>query len=291
MVENATVSEAAAAIRALRPFDLYKDHKSGVTEKEFRAMCGTAPIWHSVDLGDLFIEGVRKSGAVTATEMEKAQLPDLRGKSVLDIGAFGGWFSFEAERRGAARVVAIDYHSWVVDNEKIRDFLKAEKEAGRIGNAYALPPHLVDEVGQPGRAVFDATKKLLGSKVEPVLAKVEEYVSDPFDVVFYLGVLYHSENPLDSIRKVAALTKECLIIETLGSYFPGLENRAVFDFFGDDRINFDNTTWWSPNNQALTEMLKAAGFSRVEIKSSYETLPEEKLKRPQLHRIWGHAWK
>src|SRR5215210_1776907 len=41
------------------------------------------------------------------------QIPgDLSGKSVLDIGAWDGYFSFEFERRGAERVLAIDTHSW-----------------------------------------------------------------------------------------------------------------------------------------------------------------------------------
>src|SRR6266568_9564153 len=37
---------------------------------------------------------------------------DLTGKTVLDIGAYDGFFSFEAERRGAARVVAADKFCW-----------------------------------------------------------------------------------------------------------------------------------------------------------------------------------
>src|SRR5690349_4369831 len=37
---------------------------------------------------------------------------DFRGRSVLDVGAWDGAFSFEAKRRGAARVVATDYFAW-----------------------------------------------------------------------------------------------------------------------------------------------------------------------------------
>src|SRR5215210_3442625 len=34
---------------------------------------------------------------------------DLSGKSVLDIGCNGGFYSFEMKRRGAARVLAVDH--------------------------------------------------------------------------------------------------------------------------------------------------------------------------------------
>ena len=37
---------------------------------------------------------------------------DLHGRTVLDIGAYDGFFSFEAERRGASRVVAADRYCW-----------------------------------------------------------------------------------------------------------------------------------------------------------------------------------
>src|SRR5258706_16415609 len=90
------------AIRQARPIDKYRDHKSGLTEAEFRRRCRGQIIWHSVDLGDLFVEGKRKGSARLAEENALMDWPDLRGKTVLDIGAFGGWFSFEAERRGAA---------------------------------------------------------------------------------------------------------------------------------------------------------------------------------------------
>src|SRR5438045_5518580 len=64
--------------------------------------------WHSFELPD----GTRIDGVsdLDAQKRRIAQYPipqDLRGKRVLDIGAWDGWFTFEMERRGA-EVVAVD---------------------------------------------------------------------------------------------------------------------------------------------------------------------------------------
>src|SRR4026209_289227 len=66
--------------------------------------------YHTIDLG----QGVvTRAAATTPERLPRVQLPeDLSGRSVLDIGAWDGFFSFEAERRGAARVVATDYYAW-----------------------------------------------------------------------------------------------------------------------------------------------------------------------------------
>src|SRR5258707_7607084 len=70
--------------------------------------------WHSIDLG----HGIVTKGvdSAQAERLSRLQLPvDLAGKSVLDIGAWDGFFSFEAERRGAASVLATDHFCWSGD--------------------------------------------------------------------------------------------------------------------------------------------------------------------------------
>lgn len=66
--------------------------------------------WHQIDLG----QGVITSGPdPTIERIEWLGVPkDLRGKTVLDIGAWDGAFAFEAERRGASRVLAVDEFIW-----------------------------------------------------------------------------------------------------------------------------------------------------------------------------------
>ena len=58
--------------------------------------------------------GITTPGAVDSTRLlGRVDLPaSLTGKRVLDIGAWDGFCSFEAARRGAATVLATDSYSW-----------------------------------------------------------------------------------------------------------------------------------------------------------------------------------
>ena len=71
--------------------------------------------YHSFELPDgTFIDGFM---TVEQQKRRYAQFPipdDLRGKTLLDIGAWDGWFSFEAERHGAACHRASIASSWPV---------------------------------------------------------------------------------------------------------------------------------------------------------------------------------
>ena len=71
-------------------------------------MNSTAPSdtfwWHSIDLGGGVVTPGAKSPAHLAAEWEALRLPELGGKSVLDVGTWDGYFAFEAERSGAASV-------------------------------------------------------------------------------------------------------------------------------------------------------------------------------------------
>src|SRR6201996_4023048 len=102
--------------------------------------------------------------------LDTLRLPDdLSGLRVLDIGARDGFFSFECERRGAAEVVAIDY----------------------------LPP---EETG------FPIAKKLVGSDVELRQANVYDLTPEEFgtfDLVLFLGVLYHLRDPMLALDRIA----------------------------------------------------------------------------------------
>ena len=75
-----------------------------------RTEVSSIPWWHSIDLGDgVITPGIDDS----PRKLHRLRLPqDLTGKSVLDIGAWDGFFSFEAERRGASRVLALDSYAW-----------------------------------------------------------------------------------------------------------------------------------------------------------------------------------
>ena len=78
-----------------------------------------------------------------AKEMMMMELPSLTGKTVLDVGALGGWFTFEAERRGAARVTALDYYSWTVDGLKLNAWISEQRKARVFRIVHMLHPRPV----------------------------------------------------------------------------------------------------------------------------------------------------
>ena len=66
--------------------------------------------FHSIPLKDGIVTPGRDD---SMSKLKQVCLPeDLSGKSVLDIGAWDGFFSFQAERNGAERVLATDHYSW-----------------------------------------------------------------------------------------------------------------------------------------------------------------------------------
>ena len=124
--------------------------------------------------------------------------------------------------------------------------------------------------GQLGRAKsgYDTAHKALNSKVETVVDDFMTMDLEPlgtFDVVFFLGVLYHMENPLASLRRVASLTNGLAIIETHAIIVAGFEHLELCEFYSSNQLNGDVSNWWGPNLKALEGMCRAAGFARVEV--------------------------
>jgi tRNA (mo5U34)-methyltransferase len=171
---------------------------------------------------------------------------DLRGKRVLDIGAWDGWFSFEMERRGAT-VVAVD----AVRSEK---FLHA--------------------------------RELLGSKVEYHVSDVYDLRPSElgvFDIVLFLGVLYHLKNPVLALERVCALSKDLVCVESFvtddGSdpdAKPSMEFYETTELCGQ----FDN--WVGPNVACLLSFCRTAGFARV----AFESVLDNRA-HVTCYRKWG----
>jgi len=281
-------------IRGLRPMDRLTA-PDAPSEDAVRRMVAPQPVWHSMDLGTTFVEGRRKPARILAGELLRLDLGDLQGKTVLDIGAWDGFFSFESERRGAARVVALEYHSWVLDLDLASRYVSEQRTQGQgTPDLYAAPASVRDEERLPGRRVFDLAHRLLGSAVEPVCRDFREVVPEElgtFDVTLFLGVLYHLTDPFGALAKIAALTRERAVIETLGIHDPGATTRPMWEFYKDDRVNQDPTTWWAPNECALRDMLEVVGFRRVVIKSGVDTLGLSAVDKPGTLRLIAHAWK
>lgn len=189
--------------------------------------------FHSIELAP----GVVTPGhGSTRDRLDHLRIPeDLRGKTVLDVGAWDGFFSFEAERRGADRVLATDSFAWNGDNWSTK-------------------------------AGFELSRRTLSSKVEDqdidVMDLSTEALGARFDVVLCLGVLYHVPHPLLMLERVAGVTAELLILETHVDFT--WTRRPAMAFY-PGHLGVDPTNWWGPNPEAVTAMLRTVGFDRVEI--------------------------
>src|SRR5256885_12356289 len=119
-----------------------EDVTMAFTEEELETMARSVPVWfHSIDLGKGIVTNGWESAAQLRYEIDSFRLPDLRGKTVLDINTWDGFFAFEAERRGASKVVALDYYMWAMDLPVHHNYWKECKEHGIIPAAYHTMPY------------------------------------------------------------------------------------------------------------------------------------------------------
>jgi tRNA (mo5U34)-methyltransferase len=205
--------------------------------------------YHTIDLGNgIVTRGVDD----TPQRLARVGLPaSLQGLSVLDIGAWDGFWSFECERRGAARVVAADYYSWHGSGWGTKDG-------------------------------FNLAREVLGSRVEDVDIDVMDLSPErvgTFDLVLFLGVLYHLRHPFLALERVSALARQRLILETVIDMV-GFE-RPAMAFYPGRELNNDPTNWWGPNVPAMEGMLARLGFTHVETVSP---------PRGPLYRAARAAW-
>ena len=229
--------------------------------------------WHTIDLGNgVITPGVDDS----PRKLKKLGIPkDLQRMTVLDIGAWDGFFSFEAERRGASRVFATDSFCWGGE-------------------------------GWGTKAGFELARRVLNSKVQDMEIDVLDISSEKvgiFDLVLFLGVLYHIRHPLLALERVFSVTGKQLILETHVDMI-GCK-RQVMAFYPETELDHDPTNWWGPNPAAVEAMLKIVGFRKVEIVSQYHSFPyrtskamylkirrkEPFLQKIQQDRMVFHAWR
>jgi tRNA (mo5U34)-methyltransferase len=247
-----------------------------------------ALVWHhQIDLG----HGVVTPGLGASGQIAEEHFPPFAERSVLDIGAWDGYYSFLAERQGAARVVALDHYAWGVDLPARTAYWDACRDRGE------LPDHGKDETefwreDLPGRRGFDIAHEALASRVEPVVADLMTADLDAlgtFDVVLYLGVLYHMKEPLHALERVRRVTGEVAVIETEAVWVPGFEHQPMSAFFPGDELARDYGNWYAPNRAALVGWCRAAGFTRVEVTAGAPRFEPSNPVRRLRWRLDGNA--
>jgi tRNA (mo5U34)-methyltransferase len=254
-----------------------------MTIEELKTKVQAVPFWwHSIQLAEGVITPGVKTPEMLAQELNNMRLPDLHGKSVLDIGAWDGFFSFTAEKLGAGKVLALDHYVWSMDIPAMIQYWSECKQKGIVPQQYHQVPGMWRPDSLPGKKGFDTARKALNSQVEAVVGDMMEMDLQKlgqFDVVFYLGVLYHMHDPFAALKKLAQIAREIAVIETEAISVPGYEDASFCEFYETNELNGDVNNWWAPTERALTGLCCAAGFREVKViipppsTDVFETLP------------------
>jgi tRNA (mo5U34)-methyltransferase len=217
-----------------------------VSQDEIRRRAeALGPWFHNIELNGVWTAPQHFLGDYPAVKWRSfaGAIPqDLTGKSVLDIGCNGGFYSIEMKKRGAARVLGIDFDD---------DYLAQARFAADVtGHDIEFRKLSVYDVGA---------------------------LSERFDVVLFMGVLYHLRHPLLALDLIHAhVAKDLFVFQSMqrGSrdIDPVQENYTFwqmehFDRPGYPKMHFiehryadDPTNWWAPNAAAVEAMLRSSGF-------------------------------
>src|SRR5208283_4754845 len=160
---------------------------------------------------------------------------DMTGMRVLDIGNAEGFFSFEAERRGAAEVVGLENYPSMA-----RKFEICRAALGSRARTYMVN-------------VYDLSPSTLGT----------------FDLVMFFGVLYHLRHPILALQKIASVCTGTLLMQTATCEDKTDKPMAEFHPFGvksgpPENPSHDPTCFWFPNIACCKAMLEHVGFQNVE---------------------------
>ncbi len=208
-------------------------------QRKRNAVAGVPFWWHTIDLG----EGVTTPGHDNprSQELRAQAVPRrLRGKTLLDIGCWDGYFSFLCERRGA--------HVTPVDTFQYRDFVRSK--------------YGVDLKGGEG---FRVAARLLASRLKLKKCNFAS-LRGSYDVVLFFGVLYHERSPLLALEHLARLTREYAVVET---HYIKSGRQPLLRFYPGGSLNQDPTNFWGPTLSCVDLMLKDVGFRKVSLLRTY----------------------
>jgi tRNA (mo5U34)-methyltransferase len=213
---------------------------------EIRRRVGDFDWYHRIDLG----HGIVTPGLFDLEPVLRYYgIPEsLEGKSILDIGPGHGFFAFEFERRGAARVVTAELPSWI-DHDASPALAALTATIRAQGEAYH-------------REAFGFAIEARGSRVERRFCNIYDLTPEDvgmFDIVFCASVLVHLTDPLGALFAIKRVCREMAIIATAidNSW---LSSASISRFVG----SANGHAFWLPSMPCLMDMVLAAGFARCE---------------------------
>jgi len=224
--------------------------------------------WHHIEVGYGIVtpghQGGKNNPQGSKQVLEMLNLPEnLEGKTVLDVGAWDGFFSFECERRGAKYVLAIDKPAWSQDDYRDKKYVEKLYKDHFIEKEIDIIPGKYPSSGIKG---FLTAREILASKVDYKILDVYEISPDTvgyFDIVLFLGILYHLRHPLLVLEQIASVTKEMIIVES--HCIDKCRNIPIMQFYEKSELANDPSNWWGPNLACLEALIRSAGFSRTEV--------------------------
>ena len=165
-------------------------------------------------------------------------LPELKNKTILDIGCNNGYFMFTMANHLPQLVLGIDP---VLPFSAQFQFVQK----------YAKQDNLHHE--------------LFGVEHLDLFNRV-------FDVIFSMGIIYHHRNPIAQLIDIreALVPGGVAIIETIG--IPGEESMALFP---EDRYARMGNTWFVPTLSCFINWLKKAKFIDIEVIADSDLTEEE----------------
>jgi tRNA (mo5U34)-methyltransferase len=217
------------------------------------------PWYHTIDLGD----GTLTPGIFDLRPtLDRYEIPaDLTGLSVLDAGAANGFFSFEFERRGASRVLAVDIPT------SRQDMVVSVDDTFRKEHQHDF------DAFDPEK--FHLARRRLGSRVER--QEIDIYDLTPervgtFDLVYCGSVLMHLSDPFRALRALRSVCRSRMLINS--NVLPATPDEGPVARFVHPDVMF---CFWIPTLECLRQQVAATG---CEARSGgYFTIT---------HRIEGH---
>jgi tRNA (mo5U34)-methyltransferase len=224
-----------------------EDAMAGLSTDEIRRQAqALGPWFHNIDLGGVSTAPDHFLGDYPYVKWKRFadSIPrDLTGKTVLDIGCNGGFYAIEMKRRGADRVLGVDFDE---------DYLAQARFAADVAGL---------DIEFRRLSVYDVGA--LGER---------------FDLVLFMGVLYHLRHPLlalDLIRQ--HVVGDLMVFQSMqrgatevGPVEPDYHfwNTDLFEDRRFPKLHFversyanDPTNWWIPNRACVEAMLRSAGFA------------------------------